>query len=82
MKITVYNWFILQREEIPKLPVPELQHTLSRYLEALQPILSEDKFAHSDNVVLQFGSKNGIGEQLQEILKKRREIYENWVPTF
>ncbi|XP_065216722.1 choline O-acetyltransferase-like isoform X1 [Planococcus citri] len=63
---------------LPKLPLPELQHTLCRYLEAVQPILSEKQYKYTERLVENFASQNGTGEKLQQILQKRRETYANW----
>lgn len=59
--------------------MPELQHTLCRYLEAVQPILSEKQYQYTQRLVQHFGSENGTGEKLQQMLQKRRETYANWV---
>ena len=65
--------------DLPKLPVPDLQHTLVRYLEALQPILGERDFAQTKKIVENFGAEGGDGESIQQSLVKRREELHNWV---
>lgn len=59
--------------------MPDIEHTLIRYLEALQPILSESHYQRVTTITKNFGADDGIGPKLQEILLKRRELYDNWV---
>lgn len=66
-------------DTLPKLPVPDLQHTMARYLETLQPILNERMYARTKSLVNEFGRENGTGEKLQAILHTRRELCDNWV---
>lgn len=81
MNATNIKELILFQNEtkLPKLPVPDIEHTLCRYLEALQPILSESHYQRVTSIIASFGADDGIGPKLQEILLKRRELYDNWV---
>ncbi|CAF0797737.1 unnamed protein product [Didymodactylos carnosus] len=69
-------------KQLPKLPVPDLNSTLDKYLRCLQPILPSEKFEHTRKLVEEFRSPNGIGHQLQELLLKYASETENWVRQY
>ncbi|XP_074647611.1 choline O-acetyltransferase-like [Tubulanus polymorphus] len=64
---------------LPKLPVPDLNSTLDKYLQVLQPVLSEEEYERTKKIVDEFGREGGEGEILQEQLKKFAETKDNWV---
>ncbi|OTB03719.1 hypothetical protein M426DRAFT_321426 [Hypoxylon sp. CI-4A] len=73
------------QESLPKLPVPTLEETASRYLKSLHPLLSPVELASSKKAVDEFIKPGGVGQKLQEKLIARREdpkvknwIYEWW----
>lgn len=66
-------------QNLPKLPVPKLNDTLSKFLITAQPHLTPEKFENTKNVVKEFGQSGGIGEKLQKLLEKRAETKENWL---
>jgi hypothetical protein len=41
--------------KLPKLPVPELDKTLSKYLRSVQPFLSESEYDETKKIVENFG---------------------------
>lgn len=49
---------------MPRLPLPDLGHTLELYLETVRPLLTDEEFAKTSEVVAEFGQKGGIGQQL------------------
>lgn len=51
---------------LPKLPVPTLPNTCSRYLDAQRPLLNNETFDKTQALVNQFQS--GVGEELQKLL--------------
>jgi carnitine O-acetyltransferase len=70
---------------VPKLPVPTLEETASRYLKTLHPLLSSSELEVSKKAVAEFIKPGGVGSKLQEKLIARREdpnvanwIYEWW----
>ncbi|KAI1291945.1 Choline O-acetyltransferase [Halotydeus destructor] len=69
--------FILQ--DLPKPPVPDLQKTLDRYLESIQPVVTAAQFEESARTVRQFLEQGGEGEALQEALERFASQSENWV---
>jgi len=73
------------QDSLPRLPVPTLEETASRYLKSLRPLLSSTELEASTKAVEQFIAPNGPGCKLQEKLIARREdpntknwMYEWW----
>lgn len=73
--------FKAHQESLPRLPVPPLQQTLDHYLKTLQPIVSEEEWAHTKQLVEEFQAAGGVGERLQKGLERRAKKMENWVRT-
>ncbi|XP_073684802.1 choline O-acetyltransferase-like [Garra rufa] len=67
---------------LPKLPVPDLQHTLDAYLRSVKHLVSEMQFRKTKALVETFGKHGGVGERLQKLLLEKREQTENWVYDF
>lgn len=67
------------QDALPRLPVPPLQQSLDHYLRALQPIVSEEEWAATKQLVDEFRSPGGVGERLQKGLERRARKTENWV---
>ncbi len=69
------------QESLPKLPVPTLEETASRYIKSLHPLLSESEFETSKKAVSDFIKPGGVGQKLQEKLLARREDpeHKNWI---
>ncbi|XP_042611266.1 choline O-acetyltransferase-like [Cyprinus carpio] len=67
---------------LPKLPVPDLQHTLDAYLRSIKHLISEKQFQKTKAIVETFGKHGGVGERLQKLLLEKREKTENWVFNF
>ena len=65
--------------ELPPLPLPELSDTLERYLKTVQPLLSEEEWAHTQGVVADFGREGGEGEELQVFLEEKASSERNWM---
>nr|2H3W_A Chain A, carnitine acetyltransferase [Mus musculus]2H3W_B Chain B, carnitine acetyltransferase [Mus musculus] len=67
------------QDALPRLPVPPLQQSLDYYLKALQPIVSEEEWAHTKQLVDEFQTSGGVGERLQKGLERRAKKMENWL---
>lgn len=69
------------QESLPRLPVPTLEETASRYLTSLEPLLTPEKLEASKAAVQEFIKPGGIGHKLQEKLVARREDpkHKNWI---
>jgi len=68
---------LLQQPDLPKLPVPELEKTLQRYLEAVQPILQPQQFERAQELAKQLAENEG--PELQHHLVERQMKLKNWV---
>ncbi|XP_063047323.1 choline O-acetyltransferase [Engraulis encrasicolus] len=64
---------------VPKLPVPDLQHTLKLYLKSVKHLIPEEEFQKTQAIVETFGVAGGVGEMLQKNLLQRSESKANWV---
>ena len=64
-------------DELPDLPLPELNDTLNLYLDTLRPFLSLSEFKEVEVIVRDF--ENGIGQKLHEKLRERACNNKNWV---
>jgi carnitine O-acetyltransferase len=73
------NYSSSNPQNLPKLPVPKLNDTLTKFLNSAEPHLTPDRFENTKNVVREFGKSGGIGEKLQKLLEKRAETTENWL---
>ncbi|XP_039278604.1 carnitine O-acetyltransferase isoform X2 [Nilaparvata lugens] len=62
---------------LPKLPVPALKDTLTRYLRTVKPFLNDEEYRLTEKRVNDFAS--GVGAKLQELLMKRAETKDNWL---
>ncbi|XP_006822398.2 peroxisomal carnitine O-octanoyltransferase-like, partial [Saccoglossus kowalevskii] len=67
-------------EDLPSLPVPSLQHTLTRYIESVKPHVSLAELERTTNIVKEFG--NGIGKTLHETLLKKASTEKNWLENW
>ena len=75
----VSSRFKAHQDSLPRLPVPPHQQTLDHYLKALQPIVSEEEWAQTKQLVEEFQTAGGVGERLQKGLERRARKMENWV---
>ncbi|KAL9095179.1 MAG: hypothetical protein Q9165_002435 [Trypethelium subeluteriae] len=56
---------------LPQLPLPELEHSLDLYVEAMTPFCSSDDLAVTRNAVSEFLEPNSLGQELQKRLLQR-----------
>nr|POE94694.1 carnitine o-acetyltransferase, mitochondrial [Quercus suber] len=68
-------------DSLPRLPVPTLEETATRYLKSLHPILSPTEFELSTKAVEEFVAPGSLGQKLQERLLARSKQPEikNWL---
>ncbi|OMJ24818.1 Choline O-acetyltransferase [Smittium culicis] len=55
---------------VPRLGIPDIKQTASRYLNSVKPWLSADEFAQTSSAVSNFLKPNGLGSTLQARLKE------------
>nr|XP_054365430.1 carnitine O-acetyltransferase isoform X3 [Mirounga angustirostris] len=77
--MNVSSRFKAHQDSLPRLPVPALRQSLDRYLKALQPIVSEEEWAQTKQLVEEFQTAGGVGERLQKGLERRARKTENWL---
>ena len=65
--------------ELPHLPVPSLQQSLSKYLVAVRCLVEDNDFNKTKRIAEEFGKEGGIGKMLQEKLIERSRVNVNWV---
>ncbi|KAM9324110.1 carnitine O-palmitoyltransferase 2, mitochondrial [Gastrophryne carolinensis] len=54
------------QKSLPRLPIPKLEDTIRRYLNAQRPLLDDEQFRKTEQLALNF--QNGVGKQLDEEL--------------
>ncbi|GFS06088.1 carnitine O-acetyltransferase [Elysia marginata] len=62
---------------LPKLPVPALEQTLNRYLDTCRPLLDDEQFKTTSEIVQKFKEKEG--PELQKLLEERATQHTNWL---
>ncbi|KAJ2557529.1 hypothetical protein EV175_001288 [Coemansia sp. RSA 1933] len=68
------------QDKLPRLPVPDLKATASRYLKSLRPLLSSDEYGRSERAVSSFVGSDGMGPILQQrLLEVERTAPYNWM---
>ncbi|XP_076455057.1 carnitine O-acetyltransferase-like [Babylonia areolata] len=77
MKIAPRGPMFSMQDSLPLLPVPPLKQTLDKYLHTVRPLVSDQQFAKTKEVVQQFLQSSG--PQLQKVLEKRAEEKTNWL---
>ncbi|XP_076436224.1 carnitine O-acetyltransferase-like [Babylonia areolata] len=77
IKVTQYGRRFSTQSSLPRLPVPPLQQTMEKYLRSVRPLVSDEEFAETQEVVKKF--LQSPGPELQEILEKRAQEKTNWL---
>jgi carnitine O-acetyltransferase len=68
------------QDKLPKLPIPELEHSMTRYLDALKPLQSPRDHAETQQAVEEFLKSEG--PDLQEKLKKYANGKTSYIEQF
>ena len=68
------------QDKLPKLPIPELEHSMTRYLEALKPLQNPRDYAETQQAVEEFLKSEG--PELQEKLKKYANGKTSYIEQF
>ncbi|KAM9436607.1 peroxisomal carnitine O-octanoyltransferase [Clarias gariepinus] len=65
------------QSKLPPLPVPSLEESLKKYLDAVKPFASEDEFRNTAAIVKRFAE--GTGKHLHQRLLQRAKSKRNWL---
>lgn len=70
---------LAKQDSLPPLPVPPLQQTMDRYLLAIKPLVDEEDFEYTQDLVKDFLKPKGDGEMLHNKLLQKANEEKNWV---
>ncbi|XP_053183524.1 peroxisomal carnitine O-octanoyltransferase [Scomber japonicus] len=65
------------QSSLPPLPVPSLEGSLTKYLDAVRPFASEKEFKATVEIVKKF--QEGVGKELHQKLLQRAKTKRNWL---
>uniref|UniRef100_A0A8C9RDP4 Peroxisomal carnitine O-octanoyltransferase n=1 Tax=Scleropages formosus TaxID=113540 RepID=A0A8C9RDP4_SCLFO len=65
------------QDSLPPLPVPPLEKSLDKFLEAVKPFATEAEFRATSAIVQRFGA--GVGKVLHQKLLQRAKSKRNWL---
>lgn len=51
----------------------------NKYHRSVKPLVTDEEFRITEEIVHKFGAQNGLGEKLQSSLEERAKNTENWV---
>ena len=70
---------LAKQDSLPPLPVPPLQQTMDKYLLAIKPLVDEEDFEYTQDLVKDFLKPQGDGEMLHNKLLQKAKEEKNWV---
>lgn len=70
------------QSQLPKLPVPTLEETASKYLKTVEPFLNQEQLESTKAKVAEFVRPGGAGEALQARLNNFAADKDNWLAEF
>ncbi|EFN86319.1 carnitine O-acetyltransferase isoform X2 [Harpegnathos saltator] len=76
LSITTLN---LNKQPVPKQPVPDLKQTAERYLKSLKPLLTDAEYKSTEKIVHEFISDSGVGSRLHAKLLQKYKNTDNWM---
>ncbi|XP_033108263.1 choline O-acetyltransferase-like [Anneissia japonica] len=65
-------------KQLPPLPVPPLIESLELYLRSTKPLLTEEQYKTTEEIVTKFGEMGGSGQKLQTKLCEYAKCKSNW----
>ena len=79
--VAIYKPFsmLARQDSLPPLPVPPLQQTMDKYLSAIKPLVDEEDFEYTQDLVKDFLKPKGDGEVLHNKLLQKAKTEKNWV---
>lgn len=69
------------QDQLPRLPIPDLDYTCDSFLDWVEPLLTQAQFTKTKEIVKEFKSVDGDGAKLQRTLREYVEKNQltNWV---
>ena len=64
---------------LPAWPVPTLQQTMEKFLTSVKPVLTDQQYLKTKEVVREFSKPGGTGEKLQQRLINNRNKLDSWL---
>ena len=64
-------------DKLPSLPLPDLKHSLDRYLDSVKVLVTPKEYQNTVRIVEKF--EKGIGKELDEKLRRKAKTERNWV---
>lgn len=71
-----------RQDSLPPLPVPSVQQTMDKYLLAIKPLVDEEDFEYTKDLVKDFLKPNGDGEVLHNKVLQKAKTEKNWLATW
>lgn len=71
--------FLLYLQALPKVPIPDLDQTMTEYVRIMQPVLTQQQHDRLKYLTKQFEAPGGLGPIFQAYLFDRRDHEPNWV---
>jgi carnitine O-acetyltransferase len=71
----------LELQDLPRLPIPELDVTLNKYLETVECLLTKEEFQKTKKAVEEF-AKGKAPKLHQELLDLAKETPTSWLEGF
>jgi hypothetical protein len=68
-KLDILRHYDVNVHNVPRLPVPTVEQTMTRYLETMRPILNDADYERQSKQTEDF-MKSGVSKQLQEYVLK------------
>lgn len=65
------------QDELPSLPVPDLEATAAKLLRSIRALTTDDEYEHAEGAVKEF--VDGIGKELHSTLVERAKESRNWL---
>lgn len=73
---------LAKQDSLPPLPVPSLQQTMDKYLLAVKPLVDEEDYEYTKDLVKDFLKPNGDGEMLHDKLLQKAKTEKNWLAAW
>ena len=72
----------METTNLPKLPLPNINETMEKYLDAVVAYISSDDYERTKHHVKEFLSHEDDLDKINKFLEKRNEENKNWVIKF